>query len=275
MLPASGKKARALDVARAAAARWPEDGETRHLLGFLDFQTGQAEPAIRELSRAAKLLPNRHEPQMDLALVYLDMKQYGPAADALEAVIRPKPELALPRILLGGPTRTAIARCWRSANSRRRWRFIPRFRWATTIWVTPTRAWGRNAEAIVEISFRKELAQHEGNSECLDGWGRALLDSARAKEALVELRQALRAEPNNADAQFALGNALLDSGTDAGIDRSAAQGRGLEPGGPAPVLPALARAYGQDAEAERSREGAAAVRGTQEASGGHGGAANG
>lgn len=96
-----GDKAHAVELGRKAAERWPDDGETRHLLGFAYFQSGQPEPAIQELLQATRLMLNHYEPQLDLALAYLSVKKYVAASEALEALIRLKPQLPLPHILLG------------------------------------------------------------------------------------------------------------------------------------------------------------------------------
>src|SRR5260370_1197472 len=47
-----GERPRALELAHEALSRWPDDGETRHVMGFAYFQNGQLEPAIEELLQA-------------------------------------------------------------------------------------------------------------------------------------------------------------------------------------------------------------------------------
>jgi len=83
-----GEKPHALDLAREALSRWPDDGETHHVIGFAYFQNGQLESAIQELLQATRLLPSRYEPQLDLALAYLSTKQYLAASESLEVAVR-------------------------------------------------------------------------------------------------------------------------------------------------------------------------------------------
>src|ERR1700739_2251963 len=54
-----GDKARGLELAHEAAVRWPNDGETHHLMGFAYFQSGQPEPAIREFLEPTQLVPHQ------------------------------------------------------------------------------------------------------------------------------------------------------------------------------------------------------------------------
>src|SRR5919201_5430753 len=58
----------AIALGSQAIQRWPRVAELHHLLGLAHFQSGALDPAVQELTQAAKLEPAKAELHYDLAL---------------------------------------------------------------------------------------------------------------------------------------------------------------------------------------------------------------
>src|SRR5689334_7643016 len=252
-LQRGGKSDDALRAATDAAARWPNDGELRHLLGFVYFQNGRPQEAVKELTKATQLEPARYQAHLDLALAQMSLKDFGGAAKQLEAVTRLQPKLAMPHVLLG---RALL-------NTNRTLPAIQEFQQALQL--EPQiplghyhlgfayQSLGRNAEAIAE--FRREDALHPGNPQVLYRLGLALVDTGQYEEAARFLGEAVRTDANNGDAQYTLGKCLLQlDHTDEAIE-ALTKASALLPEDPRAFY-LLARAY---AKTQKPQESAKAL----------------
>jgi protein O-GlcNAc transferase len=121
LLAAAHEQHRAGNLAAAEKAygeilrRQPRHAKTLHLLGVLALQTGRPEAAIELLERAARIEPEDHEIQRNLARALARAGRGEAATTALERAAALSPADALLRLELGnayvkgGKNREAIA----------------------------------------------------------------------------------------------------------------------------------------------------------------------
>jgi Flp pilus assembly protein TadD len=82
----------ALSYMRRAVEVYPSDGEIRYYHGIILLQTGQRGAGLEELQNAIELEPRLLAPRRRLASELLAAREYGPAADQMEAILAIEPE---------------------------------------------------------------------------------------------------------------------------------------------------------------------------------------
>ena len=264
----SGKLDEAITRGRDFVGRWPTDAELHHLLGVTYFKTRQNALAIEQLQKAGRLDASSPDIPFDQALVFLDQKQYVPAALELEKSIKLYPSNALAHVLLG--------RAYQ--NSNRSLRAIEEFK--TALRLNPDLPLGHfhlgfayssvglRRQAISE--YKKEIERSSNNPGVLYQLGHELVESGDLKSGMGYLEKAIEIQPQYGDALYDLGKAKLLAGDVAAaitfLQRSAA----VNPADPAPHYQ-LARAFdnlGQSEDARKERQRFAELKKAQPQSGG-------
>ena len=226
----------ALDLARAAAAQYPQSSVLHQLLGISLFKKGRKEEARRAFQKAIELDSTLAPNYYNLSLLELSESRYGQAAAALEACLRLEPQNAQARLLLGRAyhnlNRTLLAveqfkkalavepslplahyhlgYAFQSqgelaaalAEFKEEIRINPRF--YDAYWLAGNIELGReNLEAAGQL-FQRAIALKPEAFEAHYGLGRLFLAKKQYNEAESELKIALGARPDNVEVHYAL-----------------------------------------------------------------------
>ncbi len=167
----------AIEPLKRAIALQPDYFQAHNTLGATYLKLNQLDQAVDSFRRAIKIDERNYLPQLNLGITLNRQNKYQEAAEVLEKLNRAQPEIAtiyLPLVeaLIGA------------------------------------RQWAKAEDAI-----KQSLKLQDADKVDLQiKLGTVLLRQLKANEAVVVLKEAVKAEPGNALAQFNLGASLFHAG---------------------------------------------------------------
>ena len=192
----------------------PDGGETWKIAGLSRFMLGDKPGAERDLRTAADKLPGDFDAQYYLGRVYFEQGKLALALEVLGRAIAVKPESVKAHNHAGqaleglgrfddavSAYRTAIG-IERNGDQRSEW---PYYNLGALMLAEG------NATEAVEL-LEEALARNPLSVQTKTKLGAALSAASRLDEAQAQLREAVKAEPDNADAHYQLGRLLMKMG---------------------------------------------------------------
>lgn len=234
-----GEAATELDAALASA---PADVEVRINLAVALRRSGALEEAAKHAQLAVEAAPERPASWNALGLSLLDMEQYADAASLFEQALTRHPtalafRVHLGQAWLGARDLAAAETAFRAAlgisqDIAEAWRGLGR--------VHAKRA--QHAEAIG--AYQRAAALMGPNAELAVEFGAALCSAGMHEQGQALLRGAAEQQPDNAEAWYALGRALLAQDRIADAAEALAKAATLAPDDPV-IRHLLASALGE------------------------------
>ena len=174
----------AAEVFTAAIARHPKSARLHVGLGIAHYSRGQYESAVRSFCEAADLEPKDPRPYQFLG------EMYGVAPELATEI-----SARLARFVKAQP-RNALAH----------------FQYAMSLWKTPEAAAQAATMRRVELLLRRATVLDPRMAKAYFELGTLLADQKRYAEAIPELRQAVRLQPDLSQAHYRLAQAYQRTG---------------------------------------------------------------
>ena len=208
MLMNGGRFAEVAHRAGELLRQYPEYGPLWKIRGAALVQ--QRQPAVRELQRAAQLLPEDPETHYYFGNAMQDSAEPAAAADAYRRAIQLRPGFAEAHDALGS-TLQDLGRHVESLESfRKALRLRPEMAEAHSNLGNSLLALGNTDEALA--SYHKAIQLRPDFAEAHASLANAWMKIGRRADAVAGYRRALHLNPTMAEAQIALAGALRDSG---------------------------------------------------------------
>ena len=188
--------------------QYPEHGPLWKIRGAALVQ--QRQPAVRELQRAAQLLPEDPETHYFFGNAMQDGAEPAAAADAYRRAIQLRPGFAEAHDALGSTLQDLGRHEESLASFRKALRLRPEMAEAHSNLGNSLLALGNTDEALA--SYRKAIHLRPDFAEAHASLANAWMTIGRPIDAVTGYRRALHLNPTMAEAQIALAGALRDSG---------------------------------------------------------------
>jgi protein O-GlcNAc transferase len=218
----------AMEQFRAGLAIEPDNPQLHYDLGLaLKLKDDPAESAA-ELERAEKLDPNLPDPPYTLGVLYMQLGRFAEARVELEKATALRPDNADAWAILGNVYKETGEPQKGVAALRRAIELLPNQPSPHISLAAILIQLGDTAGAAAERKKAADLSRiavsRQRANFALDS-GRTLLKRGQVAEALVQLQTAVDADPNYAEAHFALADALDRQGrsADAALERQKAE----------------------------------------------------
>lgn len=188
--------------------QYPEHGLLWKICGAALVQ--QRQPAVRELQRAAQLLPEDPETHYYFGNAMQDGAELAAAADAYRRAIQLHPGFAEAHDALGSTLQDLGQYEESLENFRKALRLRPEMAEAHSNLGNSLLALGNTDEAFA--SYQKAIQLRPDFAEAHANLANAWMKIGRRTDAVAGYRRALHLNPTMAEAQIALAGALCDSG---------------------------------------------------------------
>ena len=210
----AGRYTEALEWARQFLQKDPDGGETRKVSGLARFMLGDRAGAERELQRASILLPRDFDAHYYLGRVYFEKSKLSLALESFRSAIQVDPHSVKAHNHLGqtleGLTHFEEAKdAYQNAieleeegKQRSEW---PYYNLGTLLLAEG------DAEQAVTL-LERALERNPSSMQTRTKLGAAYSAASQLENARQQLREAVLAEPSNADAHYQLGRVLMKLG---------------------------------------------------------------
>ena len=210
----AGRYTEALHWAGQFLQKHPDGGETRKVAGLARFMLGDRSGAERELQRASSLLPTDFDARYFLGRVYFEVSKLTLALESFRLAIQLKPRSVKARNHLGqtleGLTRFEEAKDTYQDAIELEQQGPERTEWPYYNLGSLLLAEGDTEQAVTLLE--KALERNPSSIQTRTKLGAAYSAASLLENAREQLREAVVAEPSNADAHYQLGRVLMKLG---------------------------------------------------------------